>query len=208
MNDYSSNPKITFAAIKLQNLMESEATIDDPDYAFITSHRDETIRTYQAIFSPSRISFLTKSDFTGFLLWRNNHHWNSLHRVGSYMVEDMDVLKEALTILLDESMPIEGRINQIRPERTWGKNSMVSHMGMPVLSAILLIVHPEKYGVWNNTSDTGLKLTRLWDKNWETQPTGTSYCEMNQIYQELCSILKVDLWTLDALWWMLKKQSK
>jgi hypothetical protein len=208
MSDFSTNPKITFAECKLQDLLEYQAINPDSDYVHITSHRDETVSKYQLIFAPKHIPFLSKGEFSDFLLYRNNHHWDSLHRVGSYMVEDMDLLKEALTILLDETITIDDRINQLRPERYWGKNSMVSHLGMPVLSAILLIIYPDKYGVWNNTSDTGLKLVRLWDKHWETQPTGKTYIEMNQIYQELCSYLKIDLWTLDALWWVLKKNSK
>jgi hypothetical protein len=208
MNDYSSNPKITFAEIKLQDVLEAQNIAPDSDFDFIVKHREETLAKYQPVFSPDHIPFLTKSEFYDFLLFRNNHHWDSLHRVGKYMVEDIDLLREAITILLDESMFVEDRINQLRPERYWGTNSMVSHLGMPVLSAILLIVHPEKYGVWNNTSDAGMKLVRLWDKNWETQPTGKTYVEMNQIYHEISLKLNVDLWTLDALWWVLKKQAK
>jgi hypothetical protein len=207
MNDYSPNPKITFAAIKLQDVLEAQTVSPDPDYEHITKYRDDTLKKYQKVFSPDRIASLSKKEFLDFLLYRNNHHWDSLHRVGKFMVEDMDLLREALTILLDESLSIEDRINQLRPERYWATNSMVSHMGMPVLTAILLIVNPNKYGVWNNTSDAGLKLVRLWDKNWETQSTGQTYYEMNQIYLELCSILNVDLWTLDALWWVVKKQA-
>ena len=205
MNDYSSNPKITFAAIKLQDILEAQAVAPDPDYDHIIKYRDDTLKRYQKVFSPDRITSLSKKEFLEFLLYRNNHHWDSLHRVGKFMVEDMDLLREALTILLDESISIEDRINQLRPERYWATNSMVSHMGMPVLTAILLIVYPNKYGVWNNTSDTGMKIVRLWDENWDTQPTGQAYYEMNQIYLELCSILNIDLWTLDTLWWVIKK---
>ena len=83
---------------------------------------------------------------------------------------------------------------------------MVSHLGMPVLTAILLVVHPDKYGVWNNTSDEGMRIVKLWKSEWENEPAGDAYLEMNQIYLELCRQVKVDLWTLDALWWVLKNQ--
>jgi hypothetical protein len=82
---------------------------------------------------------------------------------------------------------------------------MVSHLGTPVLTAILLVMHPEKYGVWNNTSDEGLHIVRLWDPRWEGEPAGDVYEEMNKIYLELAKYLGIDLWTLDALWWVLKK---
>ena len=76
------------------------------------------------------------------------------------------------------------------------------------LTAILLVAHPKKYGVWNNTSDAGMKAARLWDKDWEKKPAGEVYLELNQNYHELCDILNVDLWTLDALWWVLKRKNK
>ena len=82
---------------------------------------------------------------------------------------------------------------------------MVSHLGMPVLTAILLIMHPDRYGVWNNTSDAGMKIVRLWQPRWETDPAGDCYVEINDIYRQLAHGLGIDLWTLDALWWVIKK---
>ncbi|MEI8131986.1 MAG: hypothetical protein WCG34_06100 [Leptolinea sp.] len=206
MKNNSSHPNISYAALKLQDVLENLSVVPDEEYIDITTHRDQSLNKYQMIFSPKHIPSLTKIEFTEFLLFRNNHHWDSLHRIGKYLVEDMDLLRKALSILLDESIPVEDRINQLRPKRHGAKNAMVSYLGMPVLTPILLIVYPEKYGVWNNTTDQGLKLTRLWEKHWDSQPAGKTYFEMNQIYHVLCSILKIDLWTLDALWWILKKK--
>jgi len=100
---------------------------------------------------------------------------------------------------------VRERLNELRPERHWATNSMVSHMGTPLLTAILQVTQPDKYGVWNNTSDTGLKAVRLWDSRWETQLAGDSYIEMNDISLYFAECLKIDLWTLDSLWWMMKK---
>jgi hypothetical protein len=205
MSYFSKDPKITYAAIKLQDTIENLAAKPDDDFDFISVNREETLEFYASVFSPQHIPDLSEREFTDFLLYKNNHHWTNLHRVGKFMVQDMELLREALLILLDESIPIEDRINQLRPERYWGSNSMVSYVGMPVLTPILLVNHPTKYGVWNNTSDYGLKLTRLWDARWNSLSTGQAYCEMNQIYRELCKVLQIDLWTLDALWWMIKK---
>ncbi len=199
------DPKLSYAVIRLSDALETQKSNPNPDFTDITSHKEEVLARYQPLFHPASVKNLSKDVFLSFLLYKNNHHWDSLHRVGKYMTEDMDLLRDAITILLDEKRPIRDRLNEIRPERTWGKNSMVSHLGTPVLTAILMISYPEEYGVWNNTSDDGLKKVMLWDKNWETLPAGDSYIQMNSLYHQLTRWLHIDLWTLDALWWFVKK---
>ena len=203
--DHPDDPKLTYALFKLQDVLEAQQENPHPDFLDITSHRDQVLGRYQPIFHPSRIPTLTKTEFESFLYYKNNHHWDSLHRVKKQITANMPLLREALLILLDESRPVRERLNQVRPERDFGQHSMVSYLGTPVLTAILLVAYPNKYGVWNNTSDTGLDIVRLWDPRWEGDPAGDVYEEMNQIYLQLCHYLKIDLWTLDALWWVLKK---
>lgn len=205
MPDYSNNPRINLAVFKLQDLLENEA-LSDADYLDITSHKHEVLKKYQWVFSHEHIPSLTKAEFRDFLLIKNNHHWNSIHRQGPQITSDMDLLRKTLLIWLDERITIEERINQIRPERKFGEHAMVLNLGMPVLTAILLIRFPDKFGVWNNTSDEGLRIAGLWKERWEKEPGNKVYIEMNDIYLELCSILNIDLWTLDALWWVLKKK--
>lgn len=205
MMSLSDDPKITFALYKLEDLLVEQRQTPHPDFADIVSHKVSVLARYQPVFSCENVGGISREEFKSFLLIKNNHHWNNLHRVGKHIVEDMDLLREALTILLDETHPIQERLNTLRPERAWGTNSMVSHLGMPILTAILQIAHPDKYGVWNNTSDEGMKIVRLWKKDWETHPAGDCYVEMNTIYQHLATQLGIDLWTLDALWWVLKK---
>ena len=202
---FSDNPRVTYALYKLEDLLNQQRENPHPDFAHITNHKDQVLAYYQPIFSASHIPELTKTEFESFLLFRNNNHWDSLHRVGKFMTEDMDLLREALSTLVDESRPIRDRLNELRPERYWGGRSKVSHLGMPVLTAILHVTQSEKYGVWNNTSDAGLKKVKLWDKHWETQLAGDSYAEMNEIYLYFAEHLNIDLWTLDALWWVMKK---
>ena len=206
--DYSDDPKLTFAQVKLQDLLDDLVSNPDLDFLDITKNRDQVLTRYQAIFEPSRIPKLTKSEFESFLLYQNNHHWNSLHRVQKHMTEDMELLREALGILLNERIPVKDRLNQLRPERYWGEHSMVSHLGIPVLTAILLVIYPEKYGVWNNTSDAGLKIVRLWNPRWEQESAGDVYIEMNKLYLQIRDYLNIDLWTLDALWWVIKKRAE
>jgi len=201
----ADNPKVTYALIKLEDLLEAQRESPHPDFTHITSHKDQVLAYYQPIFSPRHVPDITKAEFESFLLFRNNNHWDSLHRVGKFMTQDMGLLREALAALVDEDRPVRERLNELRPERYWGAHSKVSHLGMPVLTAILHVTQPEKYGVWNNTSDAGLRQVRLWSKDWETGLGGDSYVEMNEIYLYFAGQLKIDLWTLDALWWVMKK---
>jgi hypothetical protein len=201
----SDNPKVTYALYKLEDLLTGQRENPHPDFAHITSHKDEVLSRYQPIFSAIHIPSLKEEDFRSFLLYKNNHHWTNMERVGPRIVEDMNLLREALLILVDESRPVRDRLNEVRPSRGVGGESMVSHLGIPLLTAVLHITQPDKYGVWNNTSDAGLKTVRLWNKNWETGLGGDSYVEMNEIYLYLAERLSIDLWTLDALWWVTKK---
>ncbi len=201
----SNNPKVTYALYKLEDLLNEQRENPHPDFTDITTHKDMVLARYQPMFSAEHIPQLTQADFKSFLLFKNNHHWTSMNRVGKFMVEDMGLLREALTILVDESRPVRDRLNELRPERYWGEHSKVSHLGTPMLTAILQVTQPDKYGVWNNTSDLGLKTVKLWDRRWETQLAGDSYVEMNELYLYFAECLHIDLWTLDALWWMMKK---
>lgn len=205
MTSFASQTKMAFAVQKLEDTLERLKAYPDKDFSDITYYKESVIRRYQNVFSPVRINRLTKDEFLNFLIYRNNHHWTNLCRVGKFMVEDMDSLRYALSLLVDESVDVATRLTLIRPERHLNTKALVSHLGTPVLTAILMIMHPDKYGVWNNTSDAGLRAVQLWERRWEKSSTGKAYVEMNAIYLQLSAMLKIDLWTLDALWWMVKR---
>lgn len=204
----SSDPRLTYAIFKLQDVLETQLSDQCDDWLDIVPWKERVLKRFQYVFDLAHITQLTKIEFCSFLRFRNNHHWDSLQRVESHIIEDMDSLHSALLILLDESLPIEKRINEIRPERSWAEHSMVSYLGLPVLTAILQVMYPEKYGLWNNSSDVGMKMVKLWDKSWEKMKAGDVYVEMNSLYLQLSIALKVDLWTLDALWWIMKPKKK
>src|SRR5215217_2283901 len=106
----TDNPKVTYALIKLEDLLNEQRENPHPDFDNITSHKDVVLAHFQPIFSTSHLRILTRSEFESFLLFKNNHHWTSMNRVGKYMVEDMDLLREALTILVDETRPVRERL--------------------------------------------------------------------------------------------------
>jgi len=166
--------------------------------AEVRDAKDEVISRYAPMFSPERIKRMTAEGFKGFLLFRNNRHWDSLHRQGGRMTEDMGRLRKALKILVDESKPVRKRLDQLRPRRG---EPMVSGLGRAVITAILQIVHTDKYAVWNSISQAGMENLGLWP----VMPRGASFGEwyekMNAVVHEVAEELGIDLWTLDMLWW-------
>lgn len=203
--EYPDNPKVTFALYQLEDELMRQKDDPHPDFVHIVEHRDQVLERFQPIFLPRHIPNLTRDEFESFLYFENNHHWTGLHRVKKFMTRDMSLLRRAIAILLDEGRPVRERLNQLRPYYRNAEDSFVSHLGIPVLTAILLIAYPDQYGVWNDTSEKGLNFVRLWDPRWDNDPSGDVYVEMNAFFVELAKFLKIDLWTLDALWWVIKK---
>lgn len=166
--------------------------------ARIRDARDSVISRYRPMFSPESIVRLTASDFWGFLLFQNNQHWDSLHRQGGRITEDMGKLREALTLLVDEGRPLKKRLDQLRPRRG---DPMAPGLGRAVITAILQIVYPDKYGVWNTTTEAGMKRLGLWPDIPRAASFGEKYEKVNAVLHEVAGELGVNLWTLDMLWW-------
>src|SRR4051812_16283252 len=75
-------------------------------YEEIVRTRADVLARYQPIFSSGHIPSLMAEEFTSFLYFENNHHWSGLYRHGLRAASDMDTLRQALTLLLDEEKPI------------------------------------------------------------------------------------------------------
>jgi len=169
-----------------------------PIYKEIVEPRDAVLARFQPIFSPEHVVEITADEFYSFLLLENNHHWTGLHRQGSRMCADIDKLREALAILGDETQSVADRLDH-GPE-------MVPGMGKNVASAILLVTHPDRYGVWNNRSEANMKRLGIWPQFDRGESFGSRYVKVNQFLLQLRDALQVDLWTLDALWWYLDQK--
>lgn len=172
----------------------------NPDLADITSHRDEVIERYQSIFSLDHLPSLTEAEVQSFLRFENNHHWSSIHRSGARICEDMDNLREALSVLLDRSRPLAQRYNE-----AVGK---IKGLGKATTTPILLVAYPDEYGVWNSISEEGIKRVNLWPDFERGSTAGDKYAQINEILNQLADDLDVDLWTLDALWWGLEPEEE
>ncbi|RMD59354.1 DUF91 domain-containing protein, partial [Candidatus Parcubacteria bacterium] len=81
-------------------------------------------------------------------------------------------------------------------------------LGKALASAILLVVYPDRYGVWNSTSESGLKILDLWPQFERGISVGQKYALLNDLFHRLTEALNIDLWTLDWLWWELVQQEE
>ena len=169
----------------------------DNEMQSIVEAREEVQAHYQNVFSQQGIENLTSSQFRDFLIFKNNHHWTGLQRLGPQITSDMAALREALLELIDEEVPIAKRMNSLLPE---GK-ARVHKLGKAVLTPVLLITQPSKYSVWNGTSEAAMKESGLWPEFAWGSKIGERYDQLNKILLSLANELAIDLWTLDILWW-------
>lgn len=193
----SSDAAFRDAVGKLRGaLARTERT--NPQYNEIVAAQPEVLARYQALFSPDGISSLTAEEFRSFLLFRNNRHWwFPLFNV-SKTLADMELLRNALLILVDEERPIEERLDQLLPPT--GK-PMVPYLNRAIITAILLIVRPDTYGVWNSTSENGLKSLGLFPEFAPKASFSERYRLFNEVLQSLAQAIGIDLWSLDSLHW-------
>lgn len=152
---------------------------------------------YQPIFKLENLPTLTKEDFLSFLVFRNNQHWVGLHRLGTEITSDISRLRSALGVLLDEARPIQDRFNDLMP----GGRANVPKLGRAILTAVLLVMHPDKYGVWNNRAQGSMEALGLWPPFERKASFGHRYRVVNEVLLGLAQELGIDLWTLDGLWW-------
>ncbi len=170
----------------------------DEEPSVMAGVKEGVLRKYQQVFSDENLPNLTKDDFLGFLLIKNNRHWDGIHRYGSKITKDMDALREALRDLLDESRPLSRRLDEIRPPSGPGR---IKGLGPATFTPILFVRYPEKYGVFNETSKTALKRLSLWPGVASSAPFSEQYTKVNECVLDIAKELGIDLWTLDALWW-------
>lgn len=166
----------------------------------IVESKREVLGRFQPIFKRDRLPHLTEQDFSPLLYLENNRHWSGLHRHLPKIRANIPKLRETLVELLDESKPIEKRFNDAVED--------VPGMGKAIVTAILQIVFPDEYGVWNNTSESGLRALKIWPKFDHGESMGSRYVKINQILKELSKELGIDLWTLDSLWWAVKSDQE
>ncbi len=169
------------------------------EYREIVSAQSEVLARYQPVFSPEGTESLTEDEFRGFLLFKNNRHWwFPLFHVPR-MCADMGRLRQALGILVDENRSVQERLDELLPK---SGPPMVPYLGRAVITAILLVTHPHEYGVWNSTSEGALKELGVFPEFDRGAPFSQRYVAFNEVVNTLAQALSIDIWTVDALWWI------
>lgn len=156
----------------------------------------QVIGNYGKLFNPINIDSLLKEDFKSFLLIKNNLHWDGIHRQNSLITSDMSALRRTLIYFLNEEIPIKERLNEVFDKK--GRYG-IKGLGKAVLTPILLVVYPDKYGVWNNKSEAALKKLNLFP-NFQSKDTFfDKYLKVNNLLLELSAKYQISLWQLDSV---------
>lgn len=149
------------------------------------------------MFNPTNLDNLTAEDFKSFLLIKNNKHWEGIHRQGNMITSDMEKLKSVLKLLLDESKPIKERIDRIMPKN---KPPMIKGLGRAALTPVLLVVYPNKYGVYNSVVEAGMKRFGKFP-SFKNESFAEKYVIINELINNLAKQNELSLWQMDEVWW-------
>ena len=156
----------------------------------------KVVDKYGKIFNPKNLDKLTKEDFKSFLLFRNNLHWVGINRQSNIISSDMEKLTRYLKELLNEDIPIQERLEKLLDRN----NSLyIKGLGRAVLTPILLVVYPKKYGVWNSKSEEALKMLNIFPDFKSKDSFSTRYLKVNDVLTELASRYQISLWNLDGV---------
>ncbi|WP_216601137.1 hypothetical protein [Ruegeria sp. HKCCD6604] len=89
-------------------------------------------------------------------------------------------------------------------ERFDNASAMVHGVGAGTLTPILLLAFPDRFGVWNGTSEPEMRERGVWPAFPRGATDGKKYEIVNTVLLDLAEDMNIDLWTLDALWWQSK----
>jgi SpoVK/Ycf46/Vps4 family AAA+-type ATPase len=159
----------------------------------LAKNKKEVLDKYGKIFALKNIDKLTARNYQDFLLYKNNHHWDGIQRDGGNRVKDMPRLKSALKILVDEKIPIEERIKQLRKTKELGVSTFT-----PILHVASQMQHAVVNSIVNNAlHDLGILSYDQFSKyaEWESIPL------TQEIVKEVGKRYDFDLWQIDWLWY-------
>jgi hypothetical protein len=140
---------------------------------------------------------IDEDTFSQFLRFEHNRHWWNLHRDEAQLLRHFDVVRVTLADLADEEKPISERIDSIDD---------IPGFTSDLYTAVLLVAHPDTYGVRSRISDAAMQRLELWPDVAEDATDGEAYEAVNEMLNLVAQELGTDLWTLDALWWGAEKE--
>ena len=162
----------------------------------ILEARGDVYARFTPAFQPKAKQTLSEDTLRAFLDFKNNKHWTGLYRSVNKICAEMGKTRTALVRLADETLPIQGRIDFA--------NQNISGIGKGILTAILHVAYPAKYGVWNAASEDALRFLGLMPPKQPGATLGDTYVSFNAVLLEVATALKMNFWDLDALWWSIR----
>lgn len=166
------------------------------DYADILKSREDVLDRFQAVFASDAIDSLAEDEFRDFLSFKRNRHWTGLQRPTAHVCDDMPKLRAALKHLFNEELPVADRIDDL----TQNQDISVPGIGVGILTPLLLVRYPDKYGVWNSKAENALRTLRIWPHFSRGATKGQKYETLNGLFLQLSDAAGLDLWSLDGLW--------
>jgi hypothetical protein len=157
---------------------------------------EEMLARYGQLFHPANIPNLTAEEFKSFLSIKNNKHWEGIHRQSGLLTRDMERLREALGILVDEERPLPERLAKLFPK---GQSGFVKGLGRAVATPILTVVYPEEYGVFNSRSERALEHFGLFPDFEGGASFADRYTAVNEILNQLAHEYDLSLLELDEV---------
>lgn len=188
------------AVTKLLFELHKQRDVDEKpfnEYAEILAARDRVYAKFQNRFSQEGIGQLSAEEFREFLSFKHNEHWTGLQRSTAKATADMPRLHRALEYLFDESVPLADRIDTLTDTNS---RFYIHGVNKAVLTPLLLIRFPEKYGVWNGKAEAALKSLAVWPAFRKGATLGEKYVRVNDCFLKYAGLTAFDLWTLDGLW--------
>lgn len=179
----------------LGRLREAKAKAEtDDEIRRMVEARDLVFARYSPMFQPGQIGSISEDALRSFFYFENNHHWTSLYRQVNRICADMDKARKSLSLLVNETQPLETRLPAVIDS--------IRGMGPGIATAILHVAYPDRYGVWNKTSESAMVLFGLMPALSRGASAGQKYAGINRIFLNVAQEIGVDLWLLDALWWL------
>ncbi len=179
--------------LRLANAPELRKALTDQEAAQDTYHR---------VFLPELLPQLSASGFNAFLRYENDRHWWGAAHHGELVETQMTVLRPALTLLLDESVPIADRLDSLTGE---DRVEPGTSLDRDAITPILHFVYPAEYGVWNDLARSAMHYLGLYPSLRGLATFGTQYQVVNQTLRGVAREAGLDLGTLDCLWWLDEK---
>ncbi|MCB2212089.1 EVE domain-containing protein [bacterium] len=187
------------ALAKLQQVredVESGSSADDQFFREMQTNREEVFGRFGHLVQSDGIDRMDRDDLIEFMRIKNNKHW-PMERQISTIPEDVDEIRHGLRFLIDESVLLEDRLNDMLHN---GPHA-IPGAGINLITALLLMLDPERYGVWNSKSANALEALNIFPPKQRGEKKGTQYVKVAETLRNLSVESGLELWVLDGLLW-------